>query len=94
VLGGGPSPIDPLYEEVPGRREAFVFSGGLRDVVRTRLVRSRHGDSSGLRGVAWPHRCEPVRGPFGACHPSCIGAIRPPDRPARRNALARRVADA
>ena len=56
VLGGGLSLIDRLYDEVPQRWGAFVFSGGLRDAVRTRLVRSRHGDSSGVRGAAWLHR--------------------------------------
>jgi fructokinase len=30
-----------------------VFSGGAQDAVRTRLVPSRHGDSSGVRGAAW-----------------------------------------
>jgi fructokinase len=53
VLGGGLSNIDRLYANVPRLWGDFVFSGGVRDVVRTRLVRSRHGDSSGVRGAAW-----------------------------------------
>ncbi len=31
----------------------FVFGGGRGEPVRTRLVKSRHGDSSGVRGAAW-----------------------------------------
>jgi len=49
VLGGGMSNIDSLYEDVPQRWDAYVFS----DRVDTRLVRARHGDSSGVRGAAW-----------------------------------------
>ena len=49
VLGGGLSNIAPLYEEVPARWAVHVFS----DEVHTRLVRARHGDSSGVRGAAW-----------------------------------------
>lgn len=52
VLGGGISNIDALYEEVPRRWDRYVFS----DTVATRLVKNRHGDSSGVRGAAflWP----------------------------------------
>jgi fructokinase len=49
VLGGGLSNIERLYEEVPARWGARVFS----DVVRTALVPARYGDSSGVRGAAW-----------------------------------------
>jgi predicted NBD/HSP70 family sugar kinase len=49
VLGGGVSNIAALYEDVPRRWGAHVFS----DDVRTQLVRHRHGDSSGVRGAAW-----------------------------------------
>jgi len=49
VLGGGLSNIERLYERVPRLWGAQVFS----DDVRTRLVRHRHGDSSGVRGAAW-----------------------------------------
>ena len=53
VLGGGMSNIERLYEHVPGRWRDHVFSAGTTAVVRTRLVRAKHGDSSGVRGAAW-----------------------------------------
>ena len=49
VLGGGMSNIDRLYHSVPLLWRRYVFS----DQVDTRLVRNRHGDSSGVRGAAW-----------------------------------------
>lgn len=49
VLGGGVSNVDRLYEEVPRRWGAHVFS----DHVATRLAKNVHGDSSGVRGAAW-----------------------------------------
>ncbi len=49
VLGGGLSNIDQLYENVPRLWGAQVFS----DHVATRLLKHRHGDSSGVRGAAW-----------------------------------------
>ena len=49
VLGGGLSNIAALYTAVPQRWARYVFS----DRVDTRLVRARHGDSSGVRGAAW-----------------------------------------
>jgi fructokinase len=49
VLGGGLSNIAALYAAVPARWGPYVFS----DEVHTRLVRARHGDSSGVRGAAW-----------------------------------------
>jgi len=49
VLGGGLSNIEALYERVPRYWNDWVFS----DQVETRLVRARHGDSSGVRGAAW-----------------------------------------
>jgi fructokinase len=49
VLGGGISNIDRLYENVPRLWGAHIFS----DHVATRLVKHRHGDSSGVRGAAW-----------------------------------------
>jgi fructokinase len=59
VLGGGMSNVDRLYMSVPALWREWVF--GARDQagapsaapVRTRLVRARHGDSSGVRGAAW-----------------------------------------
>jgi len=52
VLGGGVSNIAALYELVPRYWDRWVFS----DHVQTRLVRNRHGDSSGVRGAAWLSR--------------------------------------
>jgi fructokinase len=49
VLGGGVSNIARLYEDVPRLWGKYVFS----DVVTTRLLRAKHGDSSGVRGAAW-----------------------------------------
>jgi fructokinase len=49
VLGGGLSGIARLYDNVPQRWGAYVFS----DQVATRLAPPRHGDSSGVRGAAW-----------------------------------------
>jgi fructokinase len=49
VLGGGLSNIDRLYDRVPELWKPHVFS----DRVATRLVRAKHGDSSGVRGAAW-----------------------------------------
>ena len=49
VLGGGLSNMDRLYSNVPVLWAEYVFS----DIVRTKLLRNRHGDSSGVRGAAW-----------------------------------------
>jgi predicted NBD/HSP70 family sugar kinase len=49
VLGGGLSNIERLYQRVPSLWLPHIFS----DRVVTRLVRARHGDSSGVRGAAW-----------------------------------------
>jgi fructokinase len=49
VLGGGVSNIDRLYDRVPKLWSPYIFS----DRVVTRLVRAKHGDSSGVRGAAW-----------------------------------------
>lgn len=53
VLAGGVSQLQRLVVNVPRLWTRFVFSGGIKDSVRTRLVQSRHGDSSGVRGAAW-----------------------------------------
>lgn len=53
VVGGGLSNIDAIYERVPGLWGRWIFSAGLGEVARTRLVCARHGDSSGVRGAAW-----------------------------------------
>jgi len=49
VLGGGVSNIASVYETVPALWQEWVFS----DTVVTPLKKSRHGDSSGVRGAAW-----------------------------------------
>jgi fructokinase len=53
VLGGGMSNIARLYDNVPRYWNDLVFSCGIGERVRTRLVRATHGDSSGVRGAAW-----------------------------------------
>ncbi|MBU6366385.1 MAG: ROK family protein [Gemmatimonadetes bacterium] len=49
VLGGGVSNVAGLPEAIAAALPPWVFSPG----VRTRVVRHRHGDSSGVRGAAW-----------------------------------------
>jgi fructokinase len=49
VLGGGMSNVDELYERLPTRILDFTFT----TVFTTPIVRSVHGDSSGVRGAAW-----------------------------------------
>ena len=49
ILGGGLSNLDILYQEVPKIWKNWIFS----DTVNTKLLKSRHGDSSGVRGAAW-----------------------------------------
>jgi fructokinase len=48
VLGGGLSNLERLYVNVPKLWSQWIFS----DVVKTKLVRNYHGDSSGGRGAA------------------------------------------
>jgi fructokinase len=49
VLGGGLSNIESLYRDLPSMvvRYAFTIEG------EPRIVKNRHGDSSGVRGAAW-----------------------------------------
>lgn len=49
VLGGGLSNLEVVYRELPARIAPQVFS----DDLVTPVVRSAHGDSSGVRGAAW-----------------------------------------
>jgi fructokinase len=49
VLGGGLSNLSRLYDNVPKMWGPYIFS----DIVRTRLLANKHGDSSGVRGAAW-----------------------------------------
>ena len=48
VLGGGLSNLDRLYRNLPGLLPRYVFS----DHVSTRVLKARHGDSSGVFGAA------------------------------------------
>ena len=49
VLGGGLSNMEHLYTSIPALLPRYVFS----DVVTTRILKNKHGDSSGVRGAAW-----------------------------------------
>ncbi len=49
VLGGGMSNVDELYELVPPQLPSYVFGSE----AETPIIRSKHGDSSGVRGAAW-----------------------------------------
>lgn len=49
VMGGGMSNIDELYSDLPQAIGRYTFS----PVFDTPVVRSAHGDSSGVRGAAW-----------------------------------------
>jgi fructokinase len=49
VLGGGLSNIPRLYDELPPLVEKYGFTLG----APPRIVRNKHGDSSGVRGAAW-----------------------------------------
>lgn len=49
VMGGGMSNIDELYEDLPALVGQYTFS----PVFDTPIIRSVHGDSSGVRGAAW-----------------------------------------
>ncbi|NIJ49131.1 fructokinase [Rhizomicrobium electricum] len=52
VMGGGLSNVDEIYELLPAAVAKRIFS----DVIRTKFVKARWGDSSGVRGAArlWP----------------------------------------
>ena len=49
VFGGGMSNVDELYQRLPGEILQYTFSA----VFTTPIVKSVHGDSSGVRGAAW-----------------------------------------
>lgn len=49
VFGGGMSNVDELYERLPEQILQYTFT----TVFTTPIVKSRHGDSSGVRGAAW-----------------------------------------
>ena len=48
VLGGGMSNVDELYERLPASLQ-YTFT----TVFTTPIVKSVHGDSTGVRGAAW-----------------------------------------
>jgi fructokinase len=49
VLGGGLSNIERFYRDLPPLVEQYGFNlGG-----QVRIVKNKHGDSSGVRGAAW-----------------------------------------
>jgi fructokinase len=60
VLGGGLSHMPHLYQRVPALWGRWVFAGGAREPVRTRLAPAQHGDASGVRGAAWLGRTAQV----------------------------------
>jgi fructokinase len=49
VFGGGVSNVDSLYPSIRGKLLAHVFS----DYIAVKIVKNKHGDSSGVRGAAW-----------------------------------------
>mgnify|MGYP001823893474 FL=1 len=49
VFGGGMSNVDELYERLPEQILQYTFT----TVFTTPIVKSKHGDSSGVRGAAW-----------------------------------------
>jgi len=51
VLGGGLSRINQLYSRVPELWKRYVFSEP--ELIVTKLLAPRFGDSSGVRGAAW-----------------------------------------
>ena len=57
VLGGGLSNLNGL----PERLEAEIAAWAFTDELMTRVVRNKHGDSSGVRGAAWLWPLETAR---------------------------------
>jgi len=55
VLGGGMSNLPDLPEDLRHTLPSYVFT----DECSTKVVRNRHGDSSGVRGAAWLWPAEP-----------------------------------
>ena len=49
VFGGGMSNVDELYQRLPEQILQYTFT----TVFTTPIVKSVHGDSSGVRGAAW-----------------------------------------
>jgi fructokinase len=49
VIGGGLSNIERLYRDLPPLVENYAFTLG----APPKIVKNKHGDSSGVRGAAW-----------------------------------------
>ena len=49
ILGGGMSNVERLYKNIPKIIPKYTFS----DKVRNKILKNKHGDSSGVRGAAW-----------------------------------------
>ena len=49
ILGGGMSNIERFYKNIPLILPKYTFS----DKVRNKILKNKHGDSSGVRGAAW-----------------------------------------
>jgi fructokinase len=49
VFGGGVSNVTWLYPAIQGKLMAYAFT----DIIKTKVVKNQHGDSSGVRGAAW-----------------------------------------
>lgn len=49
VLGGGLSNVARLYDDLPPLIEQYAFTLG----APPRVLKNKHGDSSGIRGAAW-----------------------------------------
>ena len=54
ILGGGMSNIDRLYKNIPTLISKYTFS----NLIKTKILKNHHGDSSGVRGAAWLWSCE------------------------------------
>ena len=48
ILGGGVSNMKQIYDNVQLQLKKYVFS----DVVNTKILKNKYGDSSGVRGAA------------------------------------------
>jgi fructokinase len=53
VMAGGVSQLPGLADRVTASWSRWVFGASAAEPVRTRLLASRHGDASGVRGAAW-----------------------------------------
>ncbi|MDA9162860.1 ROK family protein, partial [Alphaproteobacteria bacterium] len=49
ILGGGMSNVGRLYKNIPQLLTKYTFS----DKIRNKVLKNKHGDSSGVRGAAW-----------------------------------------